>query len=117
MTYIKLPDSDDELLALCEVQTFRASGKGGQHINTTNSAVRIIYRPLNLAVTCQEERSQLLNKKRCLEKLRQRIAQLNYKRPKRISTRISRSQKERDLDNKSKQSDKKRLRRKPISYD
>lgn len=112
---IILPNSDDDLLAQCEIQTFRASGKGGQHVNKTNSAVRLIYLPLKIAITCQEERSQLLNKMRCLEKLREKVEKLNYKRPKRISTRISRTQKEKNLDKKSKQGAKKRLRRPPTS--
>lgn len=109
---IILPTSDDELLALCDIQTYRASGSGGQHVNKTDSAVRLIYRPCNIVVTCQEERSQHLNKLRCLQKLREKVAQLNYRPPKRIPTRIPRSKKEEGLKKKAQHGEKKRLRRK-----
>ena len=110
MKKIILPDSDEELLTLCEVQTYRSSGSGGQHVNTTDSAVRLIYRPCNIVVTCQEERSQLLNKLRCLEKLRKKVAQLNYRKPKRIPTKMSKSTKEENKLKKTRHSKKKQLR-------
>ena len=105
---IILPDSDDQLLALCDVQTFRASGSGGQHVNTTDSAVRLIYRPYNIVVTCQKERSQYLNKMHCLKKIREKVARLNYRPLKRIPTRIPKSKKEEALNKKSKHGEKKR---------
>lgn len=110
---IVLPDSDEKLLELCKVETYRSSGPGGQHVNTTNSAVRLTYLPLNLTVTCQKERSQHLNKLICLEKLRKKIAQLNYRAPKRIPTKISKNKKESNLQKKLKHGAKKRLRKKP----
>lgn len=112
MSKIILPESDEELLALCDVDTFRASGSGGQHVNTTDSAVRLTYRPCGIVVTCQEERSQFLNKMICLKKLREKVERLNYRPPKRIPTRISRSKKEEGLRKKSKHSEKKKFRRK-----
>lgn len=112
MNKIILPQSDDELLAQCKVETYRSSGSGGQHVNTTDSAVRLTYRPCNIVVTCQEERSQYLNKLRCLQKLREKVAQLNYRPPKRIPTRISKSKKQENLEKKSRHGKKKQLRRK-----
>lgn len=112
MKKIFLPHSDEELLALCEVQTFRASGSGGQHVNTTDSAVRLIYQPYGIVVTCQQERSQHLNKALGLKKLREKITRLNYKPPKRIPTRISKGLKASNLEKKAKQGQKKKLREK-----
>jgi ribosome-associated protein len=114
---IILPDSDEKLLALCDVETYRASGKGGQHVNKTDSAVRLIYRPYRIAVTCQKERSQYLNKLHCLEKLREKVARLNYRAPKRIATRMSTSKKEEGLNKKNKHGEKKKLRTKIVSED
>lgn len=108
---IVIPANDEDLLALCDIETYRASGSGGQHVNTTDSAVRLTFLPCNLVVTCQEERSQLLNKRRCLEKLREKVALLNYRKPKRIPTRIPRSEKEKRLNKKSRHSEKKKLRK------
>jgi peptide chain release factor 2 len=110
---ITLPDSDEELLAECDVDTFRSSGKGGQHVNKTESAVRLRHRPSGVAVTSQQERSQHRNKAICLEKLRRKIASLNYRPAERKPTRVPRSVKERGLEAKARQSLKKRLRSKP----
>lgn len=117
MEKIILPDSDEELLALCEVQTYRSSGKGGQHVNTTDSAVRLIFLPRAITVTCQEERSQFLNKQRCLQKLREKVEKLNYRKPKRIPTKKPRARKEKDLEKKSRESKKKQLRKKINPHD
>lgn len=112
---IILPASDDKLLDLCEVQTFRSSGSGGQHVNTTDSAVRLIFLPYHIVVTSQKERSQYLNKMSCLKKLREKVARLNYRPLRRIATKKPRGQKETDLEKKKKHSSKKKLRKKIIS--
>ncbi|HKO97490.1 MAG TPA: peptide chain release factor-like protein [Pyrinomonadaceae bacterium] len=110
---IKLPESDDELLRECEVETFRSSGPGGQHVNKTESAVRLRHQPSGLVVTSQEERSQYRNKAICLQKLRKKVAQLNYRAPKRVPTRISKAAKHRTLEAKTRRGQIKRLRSKP----
>ena len=110
---INLPESDEELLRQCEVETFRSSGPGGQHVNKTESAVRLRHLPSGVVVTSQQERSQHRNKALCLLKLRQRIDRLNYRPAKRVPTRIPRSAKTRTLEEKARRSRIKRLRTKP----
>ena len=110
---ISLPESDDDLLRECEVETFRASGPGGQHVNKTESAVRLRHLPSGVVVSSQQERSQHRNKAICLEKLRKKIAKLNYKKPKRVPTRVPRAAKKRTLEAKARRAVIKRLRSKP----
>jgi Protein chain release factor A len=110
---IKLPESDEDLLRECEVQTFRSSGPGGQHVNKTESAVRLKHLPSGVVVTSQQERSQHRNKEICLQKLRKKIERLNYRPAKRVPTGIPRSAKNRMLEEKSRRSEVKRLRTKP----
>jgi len=110
---ILLPESDDDLLRECEVETFRASGPGGQHVNKTESAVRLRHLPSGVVVTSQQERSQHRNKAICLQKLRDKVERLNYRAPKRVPTRIPHSVKKRTLEEKSRRSQIKRLRSKP----
>lgn len=113
MAKIVLPQKDEELLAECQFEAFRASGSGGQHVNVTNSAVRMTHLPTGIVVTSQKERSQYLNKLDCLHKLRRIVEKLNYRKPKRIATRVPKSVIAQNRVSKDKKSEKKRLRRAP----
>ena len=112
---ILLPDSDDELLSECEIETFRASGPGGQHVNKTESAVRLRHIRSGVVVTSREMRSQHQNKTLCLRKLRKKVAALNHRPEKRVPTRVPRSAKDRTLEEKARRARVKRLRSKPSS--
>eukprot|EP00668_Euglena_longa_P035037 GGOE01045000.1.p2 GENE.GGOE01045000.1~~GGOE01045000.1.p2 ORF type:complete len:340 (-),score=68.65 GGOE01045000.1:196-1215(-) len=66
--------SDDQLLHQCRVDTFRASGPGGQHRNKTDSAVRITHLPTGIVAQAFEDRSQLTNRAKAVRRLRKTIA-------------------------------------------
>ena len=114
---ILLPEADEDLLRECEVYTFRSSGPGGQHVNKTESAVRLKHLPSGLVVTSQQERSQHRNKALCLQKLRARVERLSHRPARRIPTRAPASARNRTLEDKARRSRVKRLRSKPSSDD
>lgn len=109
---IELPESDEDLLRECRVEAFRASGPGGQHVNKTETAVRLTHLPSGLTATARSTRSQHRNKQLCLQKLREKVAQLNHLPAARIATRPKRSAKNKTLAEKAKRSRLKQLRSK-----
>jgi len=102
---------DRELLEReVEVDVFRASGPGGQHVNKTNSALRLTHPPSGVVVIAQDSPSQHRNRDIAFERLIVRLAKLNHVPKKRVPTKPSRSAKKRRIETKKQVGAKKQAR-------
>lgn len=77
-----------------KIDTYRASGAGGQHVNTTDSAVRITHIPTHVVVTCQNERSQIKNREAAMKMLKSKLYQLEIEKQQQELAAIRGEQKE-----------------------
>lgn len=100
-----MPDIGDEPVEIVirpedlEVDTFRSTGKGGQHINKTDSAVRMKHKPTGIVVTCQNERSQIQNRELALRVLKSRIYEMQLEEREREAARLKGAHVEADFGN------------------
>jgi protein subunit release factor A len=93
-----------------EVDVFRASGPGGQHVNRTQSALRLTHPPSGVVVTAQDSPSQHRNREIAFERLVERLKRLNHVPKKRVATKPSRAARERRIATKKQVGAKKQAR-------
>lgn len=107
----------EEVARDCEVQVFRATGPGGQGVNTTDSAVRMRHVPSGITVTSRESRSQFQNRASCLRKLRMEFERRSRPPKKRKPTKPSKAARARRLADKRHRAQTKERRRRPGADD
>ena len=100
----------DSLERAVRVDTFRASGAGGQNLHKTESAVRLTHLPSGVVVTASDTRSQTQNREIAFERLAERLKRLNHRDKPRKATRPSRGERQRRLASKKQRGATKRLR-------
>jgi protein subunit release factor A len=93
-----------------EIDVFRASGPGGQHVNKTESALRLVHPPSGVVVIAQDSSSQHRNREIAYERLAERLERLNYVPKKRVATKPTRGSKERRIGGKKQRGETKRGR-------
>jgi len=94
-----------------ETDVFRSSGPGGQHVNKTNSALRLTHWPSGVVVVAQDSPSQHRNREIAFERLAARLARLNHVPKKRVATKPTKASREARLESKKRHSTKKAERR------
>ena len=99
-----------------EIDVFRASGPGGQHVNKTESALRLTHWPSGVVVTAQDSPSQHRNREIAFERLAARLARLNFVPKKRVATKPTAASRRRRIEGKKQTGAKKRLRGR-VSHD
>ena len=93
-----------------EIEFFRASGPGGQHVNKTQSALRVTHWPSGVVVIEQDSPSQHRNREIAFDRLVERLRKLNYVKPKRVPTRPTAASRRRRIETKKQVGQKKRVR-------
>ena len=95
-TVAVLPEIDDVEIEInpndLEIDTFRSSGAGGQHVNKTESAIRITHKPTGIVVSCQDEKSQLKNREKAMKVLRSKLYELEMEKQEKELAQKRRSQ-------------------------
>ncbi|MEP7155091.1 MAG: peptide chain release factor-like protein [Betaproteobacteria bacterium] len=100
-----------------EIDTYRASGPGGQHVNKTNSAIRFTHLPSGVVVIAQDSPSQFRNREIAFERLVERLKKLNHVPKKRLATKPTRASQERRIEAKKTRATVKSVRSKKIRHD